>query len=224
MRTSLIFKAACLTGLLVLAGCSSQVTEPEKYSGFLKDYSGLKETTTPTGKTVMRWVDPNYNSNNYDSIVFNPVTYYPVPKPTTQIGEQTLAQLLNYTNMKLKAAAAERKPLVTRPGPRSLIFRGAITGVDNTKEGLQFYEVLPIALVVAGTQVATGHRTMNTSLYFEAEVIDAATNKPVLRVVRKGAGKNVSNENTKLTVETLKQVIDDMATDATMFDVKKAQQ
>ncbi len=56
-------------------------------------------------------------------------------------------------------------------GPRSLIFRGAITGVDTSKEGLQFYEVVPVALVVAGTQMATGHRTMDTRLYFEGELI-----------------------------------------------------
>lgn len=222
MRTSLFVKAACLTGLLALAGCSSSVTAPEKYSGFLKDYSGLQETKSGTGKTVMRWVDPSFKSSNYDSLVYNPVTYYPIPKPNTQVGEQTLAQLLNYTNTKLKAAAAERMPLVAKPGPHSLIFRGAITGVDSTKEGLQFYEVVPIALVVAGTEVATGHRTMNTNLYFEGELIDAATNKTVMRVVRKGEGKNVSNENAKLTVDTLKQVVDDMATDASMFDVAPA--
>lgn len=220
MRTSLIFKAACLTGLLALAGCSSKVTSPEKYSGFLKDYSGLQETKSATGKTVMRWVDPNFKTSNYDSLVYNPVTYYPIPKPSTQIGEQTLDQVLAYTNTKLKAAAAERKPLVSKPGPRSLIFRGAITGVDSSKEGLQFYEVIPVAMIVAGTQAATGHRTMETNLYFEGELIDAATNKPVMKVVRKGEGKTVSNENTKVTADTLKQVIDDMATDATMFDTK----
>lgn len=50
----------------------------------------------------------------------------------------------------MKEAIAQRKPLVTTAGPRSLIFRGAITGVDTSKEGLQFYEVVPVALVVAG--------------------------------------------------------------------------
>lgn len=50
------------------------------------------------------------------------------------------------------------------------------------KEGLQFYEVIPVALIVAGTQMATGHRTMDTHLYFEGELIDAATNKPVIKV------------------------------------------
>ena len=51
-----------------------------------------------------------------------------------------------------------------------------------------------------------------------AELIDAATQKPVMKVVRKGEGKTLSNESTPLTVDTLKQVIDDMAIDAVKFD------
>lgn len=221
MRTHTFFKVAVLSGLLALAGCASKVAQPENYSGFLKDYSGLQQTTSASGKPVMRWVDPNFNPDQYDSIVYHPVTYYPVAKPTTQIGQQTLDGLLNYTNSKLKAAAAQRKPLVTSPGAHSLIFRGAITGVNTSKEGLQFYEVVPVALLVAGTQAATGHRTMDTNLFFEGELIDATTNKPVLKVVRKGEGKDLNNESTPMSVETLKQVVDDMATDATMFDVNK---
>lgn len=221
MRTHTLFKVAVLTGLLTLAGCASKVAEPDNYSGFLKDYSGLQQTTSASGKPVLRWVDPNFDPDQYDSIIYHPVTYYPVAKPTSQIGQQTLDGLLNYTNSKLKTAIGQRKPLVTSPGAHSLIFRGAITGVDSSKEGLQFYEVVPVALLVAGTQAATGHRTMDTHLYFEGELIDAATNKPVLKVVRKGEGKDLNNESTPMTVETLKQVVDDMATDATMFDLNK---
>ena len=54
MRTQTFFKVAVLTGLLALAGCSSKVAAPEQYSGFLKDYSGLKETTSATGKPTLR--------------------------------------------------------------------------------------------------------------------------------------------------------------------------
>ncbi|MCT4716961.1 DUF3313 domain-containing protein [Enterobacteriaceae bacterium H18W14] len=220
MRTSIIFKAACLSGLLALAGCSSSVTAPEKYSGFLKDYSGLQETTSPTGKTILRWVDPSFKSNNYDKLIYNPLTYYPVPKPSTQLGAETLDKILAYANSQLKASAAQRIQLVSKPGPRTLIFHGAITGVDSSKQGLQFYEVVPVAMIVAGTQAATGHRTMETNLYLEGELIDASTNKVVMKVVRKGEGKTVSNENTPITVDSLKTVIDNMATDATMFEIK----
>ncbi|WP_151993373.1 DUF3313 domain-containing protein [Buttiauxella massiliensis] len=220
MRTSLCIKAACLTGLLALAGCSSSVTAPEKYSGFLKDYSGLQETKSASGKTILRWADPSFKSSNYDKLIFNPLTYYPVPKPTTQLGAQTLDKILAYANQQLKASAEKRIQLVSKPGPRTLIFHGAITGVDSSKQGLQFYEVIPVAMIVAGTQAATGHRTMETNLYFEGELIDSSTNKVVMKVVRKGEGKTVNNESAPITVDSLKTVIDDMATDASMFEVK----
>lgn len=221
MRTQTFFKVAALSGLLVLAGCASKVAQPDQYSGFLKDYSGLKQTTSASGKPTLRWVDPSYNAANYDNIVWNPITYYPVPKPTTQVGQKLLDDLLAYTNNKMKAAIGQKKPIVATPGPRSLIFRGAVTGVSSKSEGLQFYEVVPVALVIAGTQMATGHRTMDTHLYFEGELIDAKTGKPVIKVVRKGEGKELNNENSPMTIATLKQVVDDMATDATMFDVNK---
>lgn len=216
MRTRVLLKVAALAGILALTGCAAKVAQPDQYSGFLKDYSSLKETTSASGKPELRWIDPNFNPANYDNIVYHPVTYYPVPKPTTR-REKALQDILNYTNKELKQAISERKPLATTAGKRSLIFRGAITGVDSSKEGLQFYEVIPVAMIVAGTRAATGHRTMDTNLYFEAEVIDASTNKPVIKVVRKGKAKP-ANENTPLTVDTLKQVIDDMAVDAVKFD------
>ncbi|MEO3988774.1 DUF3313 domain-containing protein [Pseudocitrobacter cyperus] len=218
MRTHTFFKVAALAGVLALSGCASKVAEQSQYSGFLKDYSNLKETTSATGKPTLRWVDPNYNPKNYDSIVYNPVTYYPQPKPSTQIGQKALDDIRTYTDQQIKQAVSQHKKIVTTPGAHSLIFRGAITAVDSSKEGLQFYEVVPVALVVAGTQMATGHRTMDTHLFFEGELIDAATNKPVVKVVRKGEGKDLNNENTPMTLQTLKQTIDDMAIDAVKFD------
>ncbi|CAH6636989.1 DUF3313 domain-containing protein [Pseudocitrobacter vendiensis] len=218
MRTHTFFKVAALAGVIALSGCASKVAEPTQYSGFLKDYSNLQETTSATGKPTLRWVDPNYNPKNYDSIVYNPVTYYPTPKPSTQIGQKALDDIRNYTDQQIKQAVSQHKKIVTQPGPHSLIFRGAITAVNSSNEGLQFYEVVPVALVVAGTQMATGHRTMDTHLFFEGELIDAATNKPVVKVVRKGEGKDLNNENTPMTLQTLKQTIDDMAVDAVKFD------
>ncbi|MCS2167325.1 DUF3313 domain-containing protein [Scandinavium manionii] len=217
MHSKTLLKVAALAGTLALTGCASKLASPDKYSGFLKNYSDLQETTSASGKPELRWIDPNYNPADWDNIVYNPIVYYPVPKPTTQFGEQAMSEILNYTNQEMKKAISERKPLVTTAGPRSLIFRGAITGVDSSKEGLQFYEVIPVALVVAGTQMATGHRTMDTNLYFEGELIDPKTNKPVIKVVRKGEGQDLANENTPVTAETLKAVIDEMAIDAVKF-------
>ena len=53
-------KVALAVGLtsLLLAGCASDLSKPEEYSGFLKDYSKLKEARSPSGAPGMRWIDP----------------------------------------------------------------------------------------------------------------------------------------------------------------------
>lgn len=213
-------KTIVFVGLLSLAGCTSKIAEPEKYSGFLQDYSGLTEAASPSGKPELRWVSPRFDPKNYDSIVFTPVTYFPQPSATSQANAQMLETIRAYTESQLKAALAAHKTLAISPDAHSLIFRGAITHVETNKEGLQFYEVLPLGMLIAGAEVASGHRTMNTHLYFEGELIDATTQQPVMKVVRKTEGKTLSNESKPVTLETLKEAIDAMASDAA--DIRSA--
>src|SRR5690606_31056666 len=129
-------------------------------------------------------------------------------RPSSQIGRQVLDGLLSYTDAQLKASAQKRLPLVDKPGPGVLVFRGAITAVDTSNSDLKPRELIPVALVIAGARTATGQRPKDTNLYFEAELIDSVTNKPVVRVVRKGQGKVVTNAQQQVTVNDLKTVID----------------
>lgn len=207
-------KLIVVAGIFMLTGCASKIAEPEKYSGFLQDYSALTEATSLSGNSELRWVSPQYDPKNYDSIVFTPVSYFPQPAPTSQANAQMLETIRAYTETQLKAALAGHKMLASTPDAHSLIFRGAITHVETNKEGLQFYEVLPVGLLIAGAEAASGHRTMNTHLYFEAELIDATTQQPVMKVVRKAEGKTLSNESKPVTLEALKEAIDAMASDA----------
>ncbi|MBV6819319.1 DUF3313 domain-containing protein [Rahnella sp. PD12R] len=213
-------KLMAVAGVVILSGCTSKIAEPEKYSGFLQDYSGLTEAASPSGRPELRWVSPQYDPKNYDSIVFTPVTYFPQPSATSEANAQMLETIRAYTETQLKAALAAHKTLATSPDAHCLIFRGAITHVDTNKEGLQFYEVLPVGLLIAGAEAASGHRTMNTHLYFEAELIDATTQQPVMKVVRKAEGKTLSNESKPVTLEALKEAIDAMASDAA--DIRSA--
>ena len=87
MRTRVLLKVAALAGILALTGLCGESGATGSVFGLLKDYSSLKETTSASGKPELRWIDPNFNPANYDNIVYHPVTYYPVPKPTTQVGE-----------------------------------------------------------------------------------------------------------------------------------------
>lgn len=221
MKVRQVVGIVALSGTLLLAGCASRVTTADRYSGFLQNYSDLKQTTSASGEPVLRWVEPNFQPSHYKGLIYEPVRYYPQPHPTSQVNQQVLDGVLAYTNTKLKGAAEQRLPLVTTPGPGVLIFRGAITAVDTSDRDLKPYEFIPVALVIAGTRAATGTRPKDTNFYFEGELLDSVTKKPVFKVVRKGQGTEVDNAEQQVTLQDLKSVIDGMATDVLMFNAVK---
>ena len=206
-----------LTLAMLAAGCTSHVADKQQFSGFLGDYSQLKSEQSPSGKPTLRWISPDYHSADYTNVVFEPVVYYPAARPTQRISQQTLDQIRQYTDSQLKRAVAERKPVVGKPGAHTLRVKSAITAVTAENEGVQFYEVVPIAAVVASTMAATGHRTQNSALFLEVEAVDAQTGKPMIKVVRKAFGKSLPNNSTPITLNDLRPGIDEMIRDVVAF-------
>ncbi|CAI0874349.1 Protein of uncharacterised function (DUF3313) [Serratia quinivorans] len=209
---------AVLAAGLLLAGCASKVTKTDQYSGFLPDYSKLQETSSPSGHKTLRWIDPNFKESNYRGVYFSPVVYYPAAKPNDRVSQQTLDKIRNYTDQSMRKAVAERTTILKSPaGSRVLLAKVAITAVSAEDEDVKFYEVVPVAAVVASTMAATGHRTQNTTLFLEAQLIDQDTGKTVLEVVRKNYGKTVNNGSSPVTEEEVKAAIDEMVADTVAF-------
>lgn len=107
MKHALIIGTLCLAGL-GLAGCSSSTVQPDEYSGFLKDYSRLKQTTSPSGATVMRWIDPNLKLDRYTSVYIEPSQLYPKPQPTARIPQSTCKASPTTTTRRSSASWASR--------------------------------------------------------------------------------------------------------------------
>ncbi|PXW21709.1 DUF3313 domain-containing protein [Pantoea sp. JKS000250] len=203
---------------LLLSGCTSHVADKQHYSGFLSDYSQLKPSESASGEPTLRWISPDYKSSQYQDVLYTPVVFYPAARPTARVSQQTLDQIRSYTDIQLKGAIATRLPLVNQASPHTLKVRAAITAVSAENEGVQFYEVVPIAAVVASTMAASGHRTQNSELFLEIEASDAVTGKPLIRVVRKAFGKTVSNSTTPITFDDLKPGIDTLVRDTVSFN------
>ncbi|AXP03499.1 MULTISPECIES: DUF3313 domain-containing protein [Pseudomonas] len=212
MKFSSMIGTVCIASL-ALAGCSSKVTQPDEYSGFLGDYSRLKEEKSPSGAEVMRWVDPKIDPGKYTHLYIEPTQLYPKPQPTVKIPAATLYGITAYYDQALKREAGKSLPLATSPGPGVLVMRAAITAVGSKTEGLKPYEVIPIALVAAAVSTASGIRDQETTLGTEAVFIDGGNNAVVAQVVRKGTGKPLSNESQVMKPEDVKGVIDGWASD-----------
>lgn len=207
-----------MVGSLLLVGCTSKVTKDEQFSGFLPNYDGLQELSSPSGQQVLRWVAPGFAPGSYSTVVFNQLEFYPEPKPNERVNVQTLEELQAYTSDNVRSVLQTKYRVVpdihaARPGSRTLILRAAITGVTATSEGMRWYEIVPVAAVIGATQAATGHRDQNTELFIEAEFIDAASGLPVLKVVRKVFGKTLSNASQPITVDDFKAAIRGMCSD-----------
>lgn len=201
----------------VLAACSSKVTEKSQYSGFLNGYNDLQSVQTASGGQTLRWISPDFHEDHYKNIYLAPVVFYPRAAPDSRVSAATLEQVRLYTEQRLKTALGQRMTLANQPQRDGLMVKTAITAVSATNKDMQFYEVLPVTAVIAGAMAATGQRSQNSELYLELEVIDVATNKPVVKVVRKGAGKRVANSSAPITTADVKSAIDDMVKDVASF-------
>lgn len=211
-------KVAFLMGSLFMAsvavtGCTSKLTQPDEYSGFLKDYSQLKEGKSPSGAPVMRWVDPKLDINKYSKVYIEPSQLYPKPQPTERIPQSTLTGITTYYDQALKRELGKSLPLATSPGPGTLVMRPAITAVSSKTEGLKPYEVIPIALVAAAVSTATGIRDQETDIGTEAVFFDGESNQVIAQVVRKGSGKPLENTSQVMKADDVKKVIDGWASD-----------
>ncbi|UVJ46654.1 DUF3313 domain-containing protein [Pseudomonas sp. LS1212] len=212
MKLALMMSMLCIASIGVV-GCSSKLTQPEEYSGFLKDYSQLKEAKSPSGVEVMRWVDPKLNINQYTSVYIEPTQLYPKPQPTVKIPQSTLSGITSYYDQALNRELSKSLPLATGPGPGVIVVRAAITAVSTKTEGLKPYEVIPIALVAAAVSTASGIRDQETGLATEAVFLDGGTNKIMAQVVRKGTGKPLENDSQVMKSTDVKNVIDGWASD-----------
>ncbi|WP_423205601.1 DUF3313 domain-containing protein [Pseudomonas kribbensis] len=212
MKLALMMSTLCIATLGVV-GCSSKTVAPDEYSGFLKDYSQLKEAKSPSGAEVMRWVDPKLDINKFTSVYIEPTQLYPKPQPTVKIPQQTLNGITAYYDQALKREVGKSLPLAAGPGPGVIVVRAAITAVSSKTEGLHAYEVIPIALVAAAVTTASGSRDQETTLATEAVFIDGGNNKVVAQVVRKGTGKPLENDSQVMKADDVKAVIDGWASD-----------
>ncbi|WP_300631742.1 DUF3313 domain-containing protein [Pseudomonas sp.] len=213
MKIRLMVSTLCIASIGMAAGCASKVTQPDEYSGFLSDYSRLKEARSPSGAEVMRWIDPKLNLDRYRAVYIEPTQFYPKPQATSRIPDNTLRGINDYYHQALKREMGKSLPLANGPGPGVMVVRAAITAVGSRTQGLKPYEFIPVALVAAAVSTGTGIRDQDTTLATEAQFLDGANGQVIAQVVRKGTGKSLANDTQVMKADDVKSVIDGWASD-----------
>lgn len=209
MRGHCLMSLLC-TASLSLSGCSSNNVEQ---TGFLHDYSVLKEHQSPSGHNALSWVSPALARGRYTKVYLAPSQFYPGVEPTGRIPLSTLSGVTEYYDAALRNELGKVLQLVSMPGPDTLIVRPAITRVAASTQGLRFYEWLPVTLVAAGVSTAAGIRDQDSEIATEVSFEDGSTGEVVAEVVRKGTGVALENDKQVLTADDVKGVLDGWASD-----------
>jgi hypothetical protein len=185
----------------------------EENSGFLSDYTVLKEEKDAAGETVMRYVSPKLKSGAYQKVLLDPAQYYPTPKPTEQVEAQTLAEIRNHLDKGLHAKLGAKVTLATEPGPGVLRVRPAITAVGAKAAGLKPYQLIPIAFVVSSVK----GRGQEATIQVEVELTDSVTGERMGAVVRKGVGTKLAGDKAKLALGNVQPLLDKWIDTGTAF-------
>ncbi|MHC8365578.1 DUF3313 family protein [Pseudomonas sp. ZT5P21] len=68
MKTAYQWRVSAVLCSLLIAGCTSKITDKEQFSGFLSSYEGLQQVASPSGHPVLRWVAPDFKPSAYDTV------------------------------------------------------------------------------------------------------------------------------------------------------------
>lgn len=208
MSPSIAIRLKFIALALVLGtGPVSNADAQENDSGFLKDYSQLKNVRDSLAVERRIWVSPDFNRAKYQKVLIEPVTFFPAPEPSGKVPKGTLSDIRNYMDSALRKAMGGAVGLSDAPGPGVARVRVAITAAGVEGIQLKPYQLVPVALAATAAKEAAGKSNRKVELFVESEVTDSVSGEPLALVVRDAKGVQVKS-NEQLTLQAAKPQID----------------
>jgi len=181
-------------------------------AGFLSDYSKLKSVEGVDGQQVLRWVNPEFNRQQYSKLKLAPVVVLPVQTETVDISTEHIQQIQHYFDSKLRLALKDKYQLSEESGSDVLQLKIAITGIELNPEGMKVTEVLPYGAVIGLVRAATGTRNQEVTVILEIEIINSQTRETEVSVVRVGMGENIRMLwDAEFALQNVQRLLDDWA-------------
>ena len=200
----------------------SSVASKPHFSGYLGDYSKMKETGTPSGGTALRWVSPDLKKGKYHSIIIDPVGFYPRPPLLAKVSKGRMLEVVQYIAQQVRQEVGRDLKIVDHPGPGVLRWDAAITGVkDNTGNaataGTASTRNLPVSMIFTDAAPTSVPADNSFVVYLESRLVDSQSKKVMAKSVRAGIGGKVADPKIRVTVEDMKPVLDGWVQDAGVF-------
>jgi len=206
-RTLQVITGLCV--LMLLGACATYQARNAEKSGFLGNYSQLKEGGE--GKALLVYIDPKADFKSYKRILMDPVKLYASSEHSmSNVSSEERQALLNYVDAALREHLKDYV-LVREPGPDVMRLRVALTEAEDSYVVLDTVStILPIGLAISSLKAAvTGAHSFVGSAGVEAELQDSQTGKRLFAAVDRREGGKVTGKGDKFDEwHTVKNAID----------------
>jgi len=192
MQKNFVCLGVLLVSALLLAGCSASGMKNVEQSGFLGDYSQMKQGGD--ADAALTYIKPNADFKPYTKIMFERVAVTLAPSSeSNEIDPSMLVELTNYYQKALVEAVKDGYEVVEQPGPDVLWVRAAITDVEPSNPVANtMSSIVPVGMVVAAGAKATSDANLGTGeAASEIEVLDSMSKERLAAAVdRRQGGKS----------------------------------
>ncbi len=181
--------------LVSLSGCAStQQARSVEQSGFLGDYSMLKEGEKD--ETLLIYKNPQADWKKYRKIILDPVTLW-IGKDSqlNDVSPEDRQRMADLFWVKLHEALKADYEIVTSPGPGVMRIQAAMTEAETSNPVLDTVSsIVPQLRVLTGLKgLATGVSGFTGSASVEMKVTDSSDKTLLAAAVdRRGGTKNLS--------------------------------
>lgn len=190
-KTTIGIIATIMIGVLA-GGCTSTYQKRSvEGSGFLKDYSQLKDLGGDTA--MLSYVDPKADFKAYNKIMIDPIRAYAKDKDSgmAKMSKEDQQNLLNYFDAALREQLKTDYMLVSQPGPGVLRLRIAVTEAKASKVVLDTVSsVIPFGAAASSAKaIVTGKHLSVGEIGAECEGVDSLTGKRLFAAVDARVGQ-----------------------------------
>jgi hypothetical protein len=192
-----ITSSLCLVGTVLLTaalltGCASTYQKRSvKGSGFLKDYSHLKDQGSDTA--LLSYINPNAKFSTYSKIMLEPVRAYASSKDSSMatMDKEKLQMLLSYFDAVLREHLKKSYTLVNQPGPDVMRVRVALTEARGSMVLLDTASsVIPYGIAISAAKaIITGKHLSVGEVGAECEGLDSMTGTQLFAAVDARVGR-----------------------------------
>ena len=178
--------------ILFISGCASTYqARSVETSGFLDDYTMLKEGSG--SQPLLVYINPDANKicKKYTKLLLEPVSIWDKSESSLEgVSEEDRQMLTDYLYDSLKEALAKDYELVDRAGPGVLRVRAALTEAEGSWVVLDtITSIVPMALAVSVLkQLAVGTASVVADASLELELEDSMSQMTLAAMVDRRAG------------------------------------